>query len=551
MLDLVHEPFARHRDCFFLKKDGGVLIVSEASLKNEYEEIRKKEPLLFSQRHEVLEAAKQNVLKNAAREVCHSFLLTQDLPNEPILLTEKTTVTLSNIEVSEKLFFVLLEKTKVTIGEMVSIAEHVYSEDCIREHGMARNSPFWLERYSAMSNLALENIERMPPNSIGCSLEKVRLYHTGLINILPKLRINEDRKVEWLRLSADEEEDVAAIVAQKQAVYVGSVGDITLENYAVSILPKLGIHENSEVEWLDLVATKKEHVSEILSQDKPMFVGRVKNMILEEYAVFVFLKMKRTRENLENLMLSLDGDELWREIQEELKEENTAICIEKTEKLILRNHAVNILPALKTKREMDTFVLDAKDEDQVSEVLAEEYKGFSFVGIKEFILSGSAVNLLTKTRIGEDCEVEQYSLLAEEERQMANVLEKEDKTIATGRVKKMTLMGYAVCVITKLRICNDNTMERFALSADEWHFYRILEEGDRSIDVGRIKLGGFRVPEEIRRKLRYTLVDGETTAVCDGEVEEAVDRGVSEVVDGEGKEVLEERSSSQRGNHLD
>ncbi|OIR55607.1 MAG: uncharacterized protein A8A55_3647, partial [Amphiamblys sp. WSBS2006] len=44
-----------------------------------------------------------------------SFSLIQDLPNETLLLTEKTTVTLSNIEISVKLFFVLLEKTKVTI----------------------------------------------------------------------------------------------------------------------------------------------------------------------------------------------------------------------------------------------------------------------------------------------------------------------------------------------------------------------------------------------------------------------------------------------------
>ncbi|OIR55773.1 MAG: uncharacterized protein A8A55_3481, partial [Amphiamblys sp. WSBS2006] len=37
-----------------------------------------------------------------------SFLLTCDLPNEAVLLTDQTTVTLSNIEISEKLFSVLL-----------------------------------------------------------------------------------------------------------------------------------------------------------------------------------------------------------------------------------------------------------------------------------------------------------------------------------------------------------------------------------------------------------------------------------------------------------
>ncbi|OIR56153.1 MAG: uncharacterized protein A8A55_3101, partial [Amphiamblys sp. WSBS2006] len=246
MFDLLHEPLPRHRDSFFLRKGGGVLIVSEASLKNEYEEIQKKLLFLYEQRQETLEVAKQAVLeaikqkdleKQGALEaegvsgmerrdfstaacmgcgddesedgvflfplcqeahhhaclecldgvakdkqelicpICReegdsfgmyeykkatgqseeglsalithyktpdSFSVTQDLPNETLLLTEKTTVTLSNIEMSAKLFFVLLEKTKVTLGERFSIAWYVDSEDCIRDHGMAREMPFYL-----------------------------------------------------------------------------------------------------------------------------------------------------------------------------------------------------------------------------------------------------------------------------------------------------------------------------------------------------------------------------------------------------------------------
>ncbi|OIR57217.1 MAG: uncharacterized protein A8A55_2031, partial [Amphiamblys sp. WSBS2006] len=544
-----------------------------------------------------------------------SFSLIQDLPNETLLLTEKTTVILSNIEISEKLFFVLLEKTRVAIGERFSITEHVESEECIREHGMAKNSLFCLEKTGGVtSSLTLENIERIPQNSIGCVLKEFDLHDTGFINILPKLRINEDSKFKLLGLSAIEKEHVSVILSQNKPFCVGSVDNMTLENYAVSILPKLrihenseiellklaatekehvaiifsqdhpfcvervknitldnyavsvltklGIHENSEVELLDLYADEKEHISLILSQDHPFFVGRVKNITLEEYAVgvlpklrvhenskvellwlvasekehvdiilsqeqmffigrvknitleeyavsiltkmriyedcdvevlvlnatekehvdailsqnqsfcvgrvknmrvrdyaacilpkqrihkdcevgflrlatnkeehiaeilsqdqpfcvgrvkemefcdyavFVFLQTKKTRESLESLMLSISGDELWRKIHEELGKESITICIEKIKKLILKEYAVNVLPVLKTKREMDMFVLDANNEDQVSEVLAEEYRGVCFDRIKEFILSGSAVNLLPKMRIGEDCEVE-------------------------------------------------------------------------------------------------------------------------------------------------
>ncbi|OIR57223.1 MAG: uncharacterized protein A8A55_2020 [Amphiamblys sp. WSBS2006] len=648
MVDLTHESFAKHGDSLFLIRNIGILIVSEASLKNKYEDVKKKEPFLYEQGQKVVEMAKQNVLNNTAGEVFHSFSLTHDLPNETILLTDQTTVTLSNIEMSEKLFFMLLKKTKVTIGERFSITEHVYSEDCIREHSKARRSPFCLERYyRPVLGLTLENIERMAPNSIGCSLERVRLYNTGLINILPKLRINEDCEfeslvviankkehvaiilsqeqtlcvgsvkkmalknyavsilsklrihkdsmVEKLRLNASEKEHIDPILSQGQLFCVGRVKNMSLKNYVVSVLPKTRIHEGYEVEWLWLNTSKEEHIAEILSQDQPFCIGRAKNMLVsgyavsvlpkllihkdqeieflklvaskeehvstilaqdqkfcvgrvkkmkfEEYAVFVFLKMKETRENLESLVLSINGDELWRKMQGELKEENTVICIEEVGKLTLKGHAVNILPALKTKREMDRFVLDANTEDQISEVLAEKYKGVSFEGIKGFGLSGSTMNLLPKMRIGEDCEIETYNLFAQEERQVSHVLGKEDRSIATGRVKNMELLWYAVCVIPKLRIHEDNIMESFVLDAGKRDFSRILEEGDSSIELGRIRTGGLgSVPEEIRRKLRYTLVGGvgneileergeEPAAVSDGEVGETVDREATAVVE--------------------
>ncbi|OIR57212.1 MAG: uncharacterized protein A8A55_2028 [Amphiamblys sp. WSBS2006] len=544
MFDLLHESFARHGDSFFLRKDRGVLIVPEAFLKNEYEEIQKNEQFLYEEGQKVFEVAKQNVLENAGSEVCHSLSLTQDLPNETLLLTEKTTVTLSNIEISAKLFFVLLEKTKITIGERFSITKHVDNEDCIRDHDMAREAPFYLSG-GVVSRLALENIERMPPSSIGCSLKEIRLYRTGLINIFSKLRINKDSEVKCIGLSAREKENVAAILPKDHLIYIGGVKRLFLENYAVSVLPKLRIHEGHELKLLKLAATEEEYVATILAQDHPFCVGRVKEMEFWDYAVFVFLKIKEVGEGPEGLLLSIYGDGLWKKIHEELGNESTTICIEEVEKLVLKEHAVNILPTLKIKEEMDTFSLDANNEEQVSEVLSEEYKGISFGRIKDFGLFGSAVNLLPKIRLGEDSEVEQYSLFAAEKRQISNVLGKEDRSISTGRVKNMELTGYAVCVIPKLRIHEDNIMERFLVSTNELYFSRILSEGDSSIEVGKIRQVDFRVTKKLKRKLRYTLVDGEGNEVHEeknGEGSEAVGREVNEV--------LEERSC-QRRNHLD
>ncbi|OIR55685.1 MAG: uncharacterized protein A8A55_3569, partial [Amphiamblys sp. WSBS2006] len=121
----------------------------------------------------------------------------------------------------------------------------------------------------------------------------------------------------------------------------------------------------------------------------------------------------------------------------------------------------------------------------------------------------------------------------------------EDRSISTGRVKNMELTGYAVCVIPKLRIHEDNIMERFLVSTNELYFSRILSEGDSSIEVGKIRQVDFCVTKKLRRKLRYTLVDGEGNEVHEeksGEGSEAVGREVNEV--------LEERSC-QRKNNLD
>ncbi|OIR55894.1 MAG: uncharacterized protein A8A55_3360, partial [Amphiamblys sp. WSBS2006] len=249
---------------------------------SEHEDIQKKREFLYGERQEVLSALVAQLQAPA------SFSLTQDLPNEPVLLTEKTTVTMSNIEISSQLFFALLEKTRVTVNENFFIAEHARNEDCIREHGMARNSPFWLRRSRAVSSLALENIERMAPNSIGCSLKDVRLYNTGLINILPKLRIHGDCEIEWLGLVAREEEHVSAVLKQENPFCVGRAKNMDLGDYAVGVITKMS-PEDCWVEYLRLTANEEAHVAEVLKQEKPFCVGRVKNMWLEDYAVGVIV----------------------------------------------------------------------------------------------------------------------------------------------------------------------------------------------------------------------------------------------------------------------
>ncbi|OIR56059.1 MAG: uncharacterized protein A8A55_3195, partial [Amphiamblys sp. WSBS2006] len=222
-----------------------------------------------------------------------------------------------NIEISVKLFFVLLEKTKVDVGENFSIAEHADSEDCIREHSMARKSSFWLRRHGAVSSLALENIERMQPGSIGCVLKQINLVKTGLINILPKLRIKKDCVLELLWLYASEKEHVAGILAKNKRFCVGRVENMSLGGYAVGVITKMSL-EDCEVGTLWLEAPKEEHVAAVLKQEKKNFVGRVENMNLSYYAVSILLKLIIHEENtMESIFLAGDGENFSRILEEE------------------------------------------------------------------------------------------------------------------------------------------------------------------------------------------------------------------------------------------
>ncbi|OIR58395.1 MAG: uncharacterized protein A8A55_0834 [Amphiamblys sp. WSBS2006] len=464
MFDLAQESFAKQGDSFFLEGNRFVLIVSEALWEKRYKDIQKKKWFLFSKRQKALRALVAQLQPPA------SFSLTRDLPNEAVLLTNQTTVTLSNIEISVELFLVLLETTRVTVGENFFIGEHNDNEDCIRENGMMGETPVYLGRSWVLSSLALENIERMAPNSIGCVLEKFNLSDTGLINILPKLRIHGDCEIEVFCLSADEKEHVAEVLAQETPFCVGRVKEMWLTDYAVGFITKMS-PEDCEIEYLRLFASKEAHVAGILKQENPFCVGRVKKMWLRDYAVGVITKMNLKDYGVEDLRLY------------------------------------------------------AREEAHVAGILKQE-NPFCVGRVKSMDLEDYAVCVITKMSL-KDCEIEWLVLDASEEAaHVAEVLAQESP-FCVGRVKKMKLTGYAASVITKMTIHEDNTMERFVLAGNEDQLSRILKEGDNSIDLGRIRTGGLQVPERIKRKLRYTLVDGE------------------------GKEVLEEEEPSQRGNLLE
>ncbi|OIR56258.1 MAG: uncharacterized protein A8A55_2996, partial [Amphiamblys sp. WSBS2006] len=481
--------------------------------------------------------------------------------------------------------------------------------------GMARNRPIWLGRNVAVSPLALENIERMVPNSIGCVLERVNLSDTGLINIFPALRIHGDCEIESFRLTESEEAHVAAVLAQKKPFCVGRVKDMDLKEYAVGVITKMSLKDceikhlslaaseeahvaavlaqkkpfcvgrvkimrlwdyavgvitkmslkDCEFEWLWLTASEEAHVAEVLAQEKPFCVGRVEMMWLREYAVGVITKMSLKDCEIKYLSLAASEEAHVAEVLKQEKpfcagrvkdmhlwdyavgvitkmslkdceierlcltarEEAHVAAVLKQEKpfcawrvkdMVLREYAVGVITKMSLKDcEFELLYLSASKKTHVAEVLKQE-KPFCVGRVKRMDIWDYAVGVITKMSL-EDCEFEYLSLSADKEAHVAEVLAQE-KPFCVGRVKDMHLWGYAASVITKMTIHEDNTMERFVLAGHGDHFSRILEEGDNSIDLGRIRTGGLRVPEEIKRKLRYTLVDGEGEEVLEEENDE-------------------------------
>ncbi|OIR56147.1 MAG: uncharacterized protein A8A55_3107 [Amphiamblys sp. WSBS2006] len=444
-----------------------------------------------------------------------SFLLTCDLPNEAVLLTEKTTVTLKNIAISVELFFVLLFRTRVTVGENFSITKHDYSYDCIREHGMMIETPVYLERYEAVSPLALENIERMAPNSIGCVFEKLDLRDTGLINILPKLRINGDSEIGWFSVTATRREHVAEVLAQENPFCVGRVKNMNLEDYAVGVITKMSL-KDCGIERLNLTAREEAHVAAVLAQKKPFCVGRVEMMWFDQYAVCVITKMSLKDCEIESLRLYATR----REHVAEVPKQEKPFCLGRVKMMWLCEYAVGVITKMSLKDcEIGTLWLDATRRENVAAVLAQE-KPLCVGRVKSMLLEEYAVGVITKMSL-KDCEFEYLSLYASEEAHVAAVLAQENP-FCVGRVKNMWLREYAVGVLTKMTIHEDNTMEEFDLAGNEDQLSGILGEKDRSIELGRIRLSGFEVPERIRWKLRYTLVDGEGKEVLEEESDEEV-----------------------------
>ncbi|OIR56612.1 MAG: uncharacterized protein A8A55_2640, partial [Amphiamblys sp. WSBS2006] len=412
-----------------------------------------------------------------------SLVLTvAELSAGPVLLGPETAVYLPDTGLSDALFFRLLEKTKIVFGGSVSLFEQVDGKDCIGGGMGVECRKETLFSWPVIKNRILfrENVARIPENSI-CLWGMKKLVLMGYaINILPKLRL-EDNVMDGLWLDALFGEYVSEILDPKDSIWLGRVKRLKLERYAVNLLPKLKLHEDNVMEELWLDACFARHVSKIPAVGDSVCVGRAKSLKLKKYAIKILPLLWLHGDNvMEELRLGAKKEEYVYSI---LRAEDRTIWLGKVKSLRLERYAVNILPKLKLHEDnvMEELQLDAWEGGDISETLGAKDNSIWLGRVKSLMLEWHTINLLPLLWLHEDSVLEELRLGADRGEYVSEILRADDNSIWLGKVKSMRLEQHAANILPKLKLHADNVMDsleiigvsRDMLQKDSWILNKI------------------------------------------------------------------------------
>ncbi|OIR57137.1 MAG: uncharacterized protein A8A55_2109 [Amphiamblys sp. WSBS2006] len=443
-----------------------------------------------------------------------------ELQTETILLNKGTVVFLGNIELSGALFFKLLTKTKVLVGENVSVFECFKGEDCIRagmDDGMPNSNrkPVKEEKLEPESfavvffpNLAVyggyevvkfhlaageeiyfSKITRAERNSIWFGkVRKLELWKNS-VNILPKLSLHEENEMEVLRLNAYQIKHVSDIIKTKNnSIKLGKVKSLELKSFAVNILPKLSLHGDNVMEKFHLSAEKTEHVSEVIrAENNSIKLGKVKKLELWKRSINILPKLSLHEEN-EMEVLSLNTEKM-EYVSDIIKTKNNSIKLGKIKSLELKSFAVNILPKLSLHKDnvMEKFHLSAEKTEHVSEVIRAESNSIKLGKVKKLELWKRSINTLPKLSLDEENEMEVLSLNAEKMEYISEVMGVENNSIKLRKIKKLELKSFAVNILPKLSPHEENVIEIIQLSAERMEQVSDTIKTPNNNIIGKVK----------------------------------------------------------------
>ncbi|OIR56163.1 MAG: uncharacterized protein A8A55_3091 [Amphiamblys sp. WSBS2006] len=319
--------------------------------------------------------------------------------------------------------------------------------------------------------------------------------------------------------------------------------NIRLERCAIKLLPKLRLHEDSEIEELYLETGHEGYVSSILGAgDRSIWLGKVKSLKLKHCAVNLLPKLKLHEDNVMDVWLSgwWYGD-----ISEILVKKDRTICVGRVKSLSLEFYAISILPKLKLHEDnvMEYFWLYAKEEIYVSKIFGAEDSSIWLGKVKKSLrLELYAISILPKLRLHEDNVLDSLQIVdvdsgmlqkdswilnkiktarsalgaflifeTEEDPQTEPLLGPGmDGDGASGwKIKQIKMENSTVLALKGIRTDKSCVLDRFELTNPTKKDMNRVFEADERVYLGKIKQNGLAVPPSIEEALSYTLVDEE------------------------------------------
>ncbi|OIR56628.1 MAG: uncharacterized protein A8A55_2625 [Amphiamblys sp. WSBS2006] len=331
------------------------------------------------------------------------LFLAPDIKNTNAVLTENTKVFIGNIAISEDLLFRLLERTAVYIRGTVCVFYSSEQGDCIaKETGECIEVSLTQNTFDrGRTGKVLENIRRAQKNNIACFCQSFCFSDSALANLLPKLLMPEDNEMEVLVVSASKREHISEFLGvESESIWIGAVERIRLGGYAVCILPKIKIGKENETDTIVLSAGSEKHVKEVLSvDDKSIWLGRVNSLKLRHYALGVLPKLRVHRHNyITEVVLSATSKEQTAGARET---EDRSIWLGRIERLVLKRYALDILPKLRIDRRnrMEALVLSARCEEYIGEALKTKDRSICIGEVARLKLKHFAAGLASKLKI--------------------------------------------------------------------------------------------------------------------------------------------------------
>ncbi|OIR56085.1 MAG: uncharacterized protein A8A55_3169, partial [Amphiamblys sp. WSBS2006] len=295
-------------------------------------------------------------------------------------------------------------------------------------------------------------ILRMEKNSIWVGRVKVLKLKRYAMQILPKLKLHGENELKELSLNTYAPEYFGGITrTENNSIWVGKVRVLKLGWYAVGILPKLIIHDENELEELYLDSDNPKHIAGILrTENNSIWVGKVKTLRLKKHAIQILPKLGIHNENeLEELSLYADNP---KHITGMLKTENNSIWVGKVKTLRLKNHAIQILPKLRihSENEMEELYLVADKAEYITEMIRIENNSVWVGKVKILKLKRHAIQIFPKLKLHGENELKEFGLSASNPGNIAEFLKTENNSIWMGKVKVLKLGSYAVQILPKL-----------------------------------------------------------------------------------------------------